>query len=160
MVARPTFARTVQIDHLPAHHGMHATLPSTINAKGAVVSNVVHPAFKHAKEEQNLGLTGTTGPDNGSFLAGDLNEMSSPSLRSRQQQNRVMEIDIPGHTSQPSPTRSRSGGNVGFAAAGAHGGGGSDGRGLSGRSQSLSAGGDLKSGTCVFTEIVVVLVAL
>lgn len=137
VVARPTYSRTVQIDNLPLQGHLHATLPTTINAKGAVISNVVHPAFKHQKEDQNIGLTGTTGPDMGSYLAGDLNEMSSPSLRSRQQQNRIVEIDVPGHGNS-SPTRSRSGA-VGFSSA--NGGGGERGL-VSGRSQSLSAAGE------------------
>ena len=125
VVARPTFCRTVQIESMPLHGGLTATLPSTVNEKGVVVSNVLHPAFKTAK----LGLQDDGGNNNnnnsptiqvgemGSFLQGELGEISmGPSAsmysRSRQAQNRIVEIDVqPPSTGQ---TGKRSAG-VGFA---------------------------------------------
>jgi hypothetical protein len=99
VVARPTFARTVQINQLPLPEGLQATLPSTIDAKGAVVAKVVHPAFK--KGDDGLAPPpGTAGAAEltGSFLQGELGETSNPSVhsRSRQQQNRIVEIDVQG----------------------------------------------------------------
>lgn len=116
VVARPTYSRTVQIEHLSLPEGLNATLPSTINAKGAVVSNVVHPDFRDrpANNRDGMLLPGTAGTEPGtagSFAPGDLGgDLSGPSLqsRARSQQNRITEIDVPAN-------RSRSGNNVGFA---------------------------------------------
>jgi hypothetical protein len=106
VVARPTFCRTVQIDNLPLAEGLHATLPSTINAKGAVVSKVVHPAFRGSKGDENAGIAGPSagGDMTGSFVPGEFGEMSSPSLHSRgRPQSRIVEIDVPGQKGNRTP---------------------------------------------------------
>ncbi|OYX27597.1 MAG: hypothetical protein B7Z06_04070 [Flavobacteriales bacterium 32-35-8] len=130
VVARPTFARTMQIEefNLPGPHH-NATLPSTINAKGATVSNVVHPAFRNNNND-NGGLTGHTIGDTGSFLPGEFGDMSSPSTRSRPQaQNKIVEIDVPSGNN-------RNKANVGFVSAP-----GSPERSVNNRSV-MSSGGD------------------
>jgi hypothetical protein len=104
VVARPTFTRTLQIEHFPyelpeGHHG--AALPSTVNEKGAVVTDVVHPAFKAAKaaamaavaaEEAGLSFVGGDfGTEYGNDVMGNL----PPPGSRQQQQNRIVEIDVP-----------------------------------------------------------------
>ena len=135
VVARPTFARTMQIEefNLPGTHH-NATLPSTINAKGATVSNVVHPAFRqnHPEASGNNGFnTSNTIGDTGSFQPGEFGEISSPSVRSRAQaQNKIVEIDVPSGNN-------RNKANVGFASAP-----GSPERSVNNRSVMSSGGGD------------------
>jgi len=99
VVARPTYARTMQIEntHLPDH--LTATLPSTVNAKGVTISNVVHPAFKNQEGGNgngNVNFTNSNIGDTGSFQPGEFGEISSPSTRSRTNNNKVVEIDVPG----------------------------------------------------------------
>jgi hypothetical protein len=146
VVARPTFARTVQLDNAPLPDGLHATLPSTVNAKGAVVSKVVHPAFRRGEETQ---LVGSGVADlTGSFLQGELNEVSSPSVQSRggrQQQNRIVEIDVPG---QQGRNGRASAGSVGFA---------SPAGGMAGgfNKSTMSAGGEPRTGKFCCVALIV-----
>lgn len=96
MVARPTYARTMQIEHshLPEH--LTGTLPSTVNAKGVTISNVVHPAFRNQDGANNVNFANSNIGDTGSFQPGEFGEISSPSTRSRTNNNKVVEIDVPG----------------------------------------------------------------
>ena len=125
VVARPTFCRTLQIENQPLHEGKEATLPSTINAKGALVSKVVHPELRRGTAggagigmgDEGLGQTGSGIELTGSFAQGigEYNEMGSPSThsRNRTQQNRIVEIDVPGQ--QQGRGRSGSAGNGGIS---------------------------------------------
>lgn len=106
VVARPTFARTVQLDHAHLPGGLQATLPSTVNAKGSVVSRVVHPAFRNRDggDNQHGATTGGIAEVTGSFMQGEVGEVSSPSTHSRTGRpqpppmNRIVEIDVPGQS--------------------------------------------------------------
>lgn len=104
VVARPTYARTMQIEQTPLPEHLHATLPSTINAKGVTIANVVHPELRHRDDANNHGFNASQGGGElGSFLVGDFGEISSPNSlhsRARPPASRVMEIDVSGSRSR------------------------------------------------------------